>query len=150
MIQKDRKEKGFKCLKCLQNVYVDYYTQLYANKYTMSRDSDIRKSQDKCTCGNLALLLDIDGFLHVYCDDITTIVLCEFDLSQGEIQRTQILGTSNSFVFQDYYSLQQQPWSFEPYEYTKIPKTKVTKVTNAFRRLKKHKQDRRYKGRNYG
>ena len=46
-------------------IFVEYYTFRQDNGRIPSSDSDELKRTDKCRCGNCALILDLDGIVHV-------------------------------------------------------------------------------------
>ena len=94
---------GFKCTKCFSNVFVEYYTFRQDNGRIPSSDSDELKRADKCRCGNCALILDLDGIVHVYCDDISTLLLCRVDTA--EPSDAEILQSSSAWYYQDYRSI---------------------------------------------
>ena len=102
--------KGFKCLKCFSNVYVEYYTSSQCNG-SVSNDSDDLKRTDVCKCGNIALILDLDGIVHMYCDDIKSVLLCQIDTVVPD--EAKVLLSSASWYYQD-YSLSHKPLEFIP------------------------------------
>lgn len=94
---------GFKCLKCLSTVFVEYYTFRQDNGRVPSNDSGLLKRTDKCKCSNCAIILDLDGIIHLYCDDISTLVVCRVDTNNPS--DSEILQSSLSWFYQDYYPI---------------------------------------------
>ena len=126
---------GFKCLKCFSNIYVEYYTFRQYNGRVPSADCGSLKRYDKCSCGNCGVILDLDGLVHLYCDDITTILLCRIDTEAPS--DIEILGTSGLFYYQDYSEIAHGSYQFiDTKQKLKLKKRNVIK--HAFKRKEKY------------
>jgi len=133
---------GFKCLKCFSNIYVEYYTFRQYNGRVPSADSDLIKRTDTCNCGNCGLILDLDGIVHLYCDDISTVLLCRVDTKTPS--DAEILQSSKGFYYQDYYSISSTPHSFEALKVIDKPKKNI--IQRTYKR--KHRNGKESKTRN--
>lgn len=101
---------GFKCLKCFSTIFVEYYTFRQDNGRIPSHDSGELKSSDVCKCSNCALLLDRDGIVHLYCDDINTVLLCRVQTDNPS--DSEILQSPKGFYYQDYSPIARTGYIF--------------------------------------
>lgn len=136
---------GFKCMKCFSNVYVEYYTFRQYNGRIPTADSDKLKRSDVCKCGNCGLIMDLDGIVHLYCDDISTLMLCRVETSNPT--DAEILQNHKGFYYQDYYEISSTLPKFELTkgklkELSKVPNTRLQKSLK-----KKRKRDEKSKTR---
>lgn len=136
---------GFKCLKCFSNVFVEYYTFRQYNGRVPSADSDSIKRTDTCRCGNCGLILDLDGLVHLYCDDISTVLLCRIDTENPS--DAEILQSSKGFYYQD-YSISSTPHNFEPLKGTIITKPKRNLIQRTYRRKDKYGKESQTRNKN--
>lgn len=107
---KPKEVYGFKCLKCFSNIYVEYFTFRQSNGSMPSNDSVTLKRSDLCKCGNCGLILDLDGIVHLYCDDINTLILCRVDTSNPS--DAELLQSPKGFYYQDYKEISSTPHLF--------------------------------------
>lgn len=107
---KPKEVYGFKCMKCFTNIYVEYYTFRQNNGSLPSNDSEVLRRSDECKCGNSGLILDLDGIVHLYCDDISTLMLCRVDTS--EPSDAEILQGYKGFYYQDYSKIANSNYVF--------------------------------------
>lgn len=132
-VLKNRTVQGFKCLSCFSTIYVDHFYPWQQQGDIPSPDSGERKSTDKCTCGATALILDCDGIIHLYTDDIKRVLLVDIILQDSKIRTNIVKATSNDFMFQDIQPILSTPWFFKP----KVTKPKghwKNKIHKAFER----------------
>lgn len=136
---------GFKCLKCFTNIFVEYYTFRQYNGRVPTADSDSIKRTDMCNCGNCGLILDLDGLVHLYCDDISTVLLCRVDTENPS--DAEILQSSKGFYYQDYYSISSTSHNFEA---LKEPVQKVQRnlIQRTYRRKDKHGKESQTRNKN--
>lgn len=132
---------GFKCLKCFSDIYVRYkHIGEYNGRIKPSDSPDIKRS-DLCQCGNCGLILDLDGIIHLYCDDISTIVQCEIDFDTNDIDcitplDCNVQGDFTSFLFYDYKPIKDSTYTFVPdcTHPVNKPKPKESVVSQAFKK----------------
>lgn len=126
---------GFKCLCCLSTVFVEYYTFRNNNGRIPSPDSDVLKRSDMCKCSNIGLILDLDGLVHVYCDDLSTVLLCRLDSNNPS--DLEILQSHKNFYYQPYSGISSTPYEFIDNKKTSIKKAKMSKDNYVKRYFKK-------------
>lgn len=134
---------GFKCLKCLSTVFVEYYTFRNNNGSIPSPDSDVLKRSDMCKCSNCGVILDLDGLVHLYCDDLSTIMLCRLDSSNPSDY--EILTNHKGFYYQEYRGISSTPYLFEDNRKKKEHLEKMSKKNFVKRCFKKKLKDKNEK-----
>lgn len=127
--------QGFKCLKCFSTVFVEYYTFRNNNGRIPPPDSDLLKRSDLCKCGNCGVILDLDGLVHLYCDDLSTIMLCRLDSSNPSDY--EILSSHKGWYYQEYRGISSTPYDFVNQKRKTLRDEKYSKANQVKRCFKK-------------
>lgn len=147
MTHDGKPKQGFKCLLCGSTAYVDY---MFSSDIAFDNSlANVVRTTDECSCGKLALLLDQDGIIHLYCDDLEQVASVEV---QPESTIDKIQGFIQSFVLIDYSKIFNSGLSFTdaPPKSVKDTTKELNKALGANlikvgRRLKAKKLERKTK-----
>ena len=100
---------------------------------------DLIVDRETCKCNNVGIIIDEDGFQHVYVEDITTIHRAILYHIDGKEVRRELLKGFNEAIYAD-YSLLHTPLSSKTYAPKRYEsrRTKTRYDENLIKQLERH------------